>query len=651
MSSNAVPCLFLSTEYGCEAVQSSLSLAEAAEVPALPVPLPEPTVSRLKIISFAYRNVPISKSLCLTLNPLLTNRDGSLWDNLPWSTWSIDPDRRNYDAAGNTILERYHLGKRDAYNRMMGKDWPGRSLSVGNLVAKAMYLLESDDDGDEGGDGNAESFGTDAPVVFDDDAAHSLARRILEMEAREARYEAADAEQSLAVLRAELVLSEGDGIWEVANDADRWALAGAEDRLDDARSRISAAEEALKALDAPPGGMGNFSSEVQTLLSGLLSALTDDKPKAPYRGAIGYQPTIDSREEMLRKSVLPYTGPYDLLLEIIQEQLNADIIGTAIENTSLFQGTLILGGVVVLRRRGRKREVIIDGEIAVAEDEDDDFGNYATTGGQTFLVECDADEAIGMALAAGVGVSVDRDIWDGAGTTVTNVIKAGRSDRKSVMEAITEMEAVGAGASIETLGSAPTTSEERITPQAPKTTNAFFDIFSESPLPSPGSSRPSMFPTDNPVQTLAEYDALSDEGKARILLSLPSFEGRLPRPRTLREARVGAGPNSSDLSANAALLDPLDELLVPLVDESVRRSVLIRDAEQRGDEAEARALREERSPRQRAKEEADRARESELGGDGEAEMWDEKADLLGGLRADVTQDEGSYSRFLDKDEW
>ena len=45
------------------------------------------------------------------------------------------------------------------------------------------------------------------------------------------------------------------------------------------------------------------------------------------------------------------------------------------------------------------------------------------------------------------------------------------------------------------------------------------------------------------------------------------------------------------------------------------------------------------------------ARAAEEGEPEVAQFWQEEAEFYGSLRADVTQDEGSYSRFLDTDEW
>ena len=48
-------------------------------------------------------------------------------------------------------------------------------------------------------------------------------------------------------------------------------------------------------------------------------------------------------------------------------------------------------------------------------------------------------------------------------------------------------------------------------------------------------------------------------------------------------------------------------------------------------------------------EKAQRAREEGL--DEKAAQLEEEADLYKALRADITQDESAYDRFLDRDEW
>lgn len=136
-----------------------------------------------------------------------------------------------------------------------------------------------------------------------------------------------------------------------------------------------------------------------------------------------------------------------------------------------------------------------------------------------------------------------------------------------------------------------------------------------------------MFPTENPIQTLDDFDRLTIEDKARTLMTISNFEGRLPRPRVVKQSP-----------------EVLDQLLLPLIDESARRQYRIREAKRQGDDELARELERQKSQRQIAKEKAELARE--LGADLEAERWEREAELLASLRADVTQDEGSYSRFL-----
>jgi hypothetical protein len=142
-----------------------------------------------------------------------------------------------------------------------------------------------------------------------------------------------------------------------------------------------------------------------------------------------------------------------------------------------------------------------------------------------------------------------------------------------------------------------------------------------------------LFPTDNQVTSLKQFDEMSNDDKARTLMSMSNFEGRLPRPRVLRSSCVKT----------------LDSLLLPLIDESVRTQYQIRQARQQGDVELVAQLEESKSLRLRARERADEARR--IGEEDLAKEWEEEDEILKSLRADITQDEGSYSRFLDRDAW
>eukprot|EP00978_Attheya_sp_CCMP212_P046495 scaffold395495_cov47-Attheya_sp.AAC.2 len=580
----------------------------------------------LKLISFAFRGTPISKSLCLGLNPLLINRDGGLFDNLPWSSWTVDPQWRNRDAASNEIDPKFHLGKRDAYQRFMGKDWKGRSLAIGNLALRAKYSLneQQDDDNDDDTD------------CFNEEAASSLTRRLLELELKERRMDLANEEERVAILRME----ESAGLLgEQEEMTASEILQNAIEELQKCRDRLERSQSALDSLKRQANSGKNEMSFLSALLDDIAARTTRrGENAAPYRGATGYAPLLDSLEDV-STSTLPYTGPCDLMKNIIQDQLHADVIGAILENTSLLEGNFVLGGALILRRRSAQRTITIDGETLEIPDRDQDFGNSGLGEGETFLVECESDEALGMALACNIPVSVESQIWGNAQITVKRSERSKNDNEDDgIMDILPYLDVMDAGGiSIKTEGDSVTRQDSTATSpiRLPRTTASLFESFFES-----NDRKGPVFNTENPIQSVSEYDALSNSDKAALLMTLESFRDKLPRPRVLR--------NSMD-DKNKNILNPLDQFLVPLIDESVRRPLLIRDAEERGDEAKLNELLElDKSQRQIYKEKAEVARDEELFD--LAEQYEAEADFYAGLRADVTQDEGSYSRYLDQDE-
>jgi hypothetical protein len=617
-------CLFLipSTAndiFQQEKKKKSISTAnnEKQEYPCIPVPLPSSTAKKLiKLLSFAYKSEPISKSLCLALSPILINRDGALYDNLPWDTWTIDPLKRNTDSAGNNIEKKYHLGKRDAYNRFMGKDWWGRSASIGNLAARAKYLLENENENDSR-DRKGEA------IILDQSAAKILAKRVLELEVKESRMAVAAAEEQLAILRAEL------GSVNVADISDDLLVKN----YDALQEAIEAVNNAQLSLDESEEALSTFNKEEQPKQSEMVSLLSmimeSQRSQAPYRGAYGYKPVIDSKEEMFRKSILPYSSPYELMTEIIDEQLNAKVIGCLIENTSLFNGSIVLGGTLILKRKTVQKKISIDGETLMVDDSDDNLGNEGINSGDLKIVECDCDEAIGMAITNGLCINIERDVWEKSQMrcTIEENDVSSISDLNRIFPNIKVDESI----ILKTQGKGEKSIGTPIL--VPRVGNDRFRDFFAS------SAGRTVFDTEIPVNTLLEYDQMTVQDKAKLLLSLESFKGRLPRPRDLRQSR----------DENDSTLDPLDQMLVPLIDESVRRQILSREAKRRGAIDEAENLDRQKSMRQVAKENAQRAKE-----DGNTELalaWENEAEFYASLRADVTQDEGTYSSFLDRDEW
>lgn len=615
---SSTDCLFLAKEDGSDKPYPKKYFQ------SLPIPLPSSTSNNIiKLLSFAYKGRPISKSLCLTLNPLLVNRDGALFDNLPFSKWTIDPLKKNRDYAQNPIAEKYHLGKRDAYNRFMGKDWYGRSLSIGNVAARAKYIIEKDD----------------TSIVEDESSSVTLARRVLELEVKESRMALAEAEEQYAILNTKF------GSYNLDEISDEVLIDSYEEikvrmqSLQDAKDSLLEREEALSSIMSSKQNV-----EPGSFLSNILSAVVDaEKSDAPYRGAIGYKPTIDSKDEMFEKSVLPFSSPFEMMKEIINEQLNADVIGCIIEDTSLFTGSTIFGGGVVIKRRGRKKKLQLNGEEVEFNDDEDDYGNDGIQKGEVMLVECDSDEAIGIGLTCDVGIFIEGSEWDRSNIKSSTTIFQ-ESEEEGIMDALPTLQNSLESLVIAQQGDGIMSENTKIqAPRGGRDSDFFSFVISNENQP--------VFDTDVPVQSLSEFDGLTVQDKAQLLLSADSFKGNLPRPRLLRDSKnsMQQMKKKDQRSTGTSTLGPLDEKLLPLIDESVRRQILVRDAEARGDFDEVNELERQKSKRQIAKENVEIAKDE--GKLDLAAMWQKEADFYAEIRADATQDEGSYSEYLDRDEW
>jgi hypothetical protein len=568
-----------------------------ASVPCLLVPL-RGNSNQLALLECVVRAEPLSMTSLYGYNLLFVNRDGDLYDNVPWTSWTVDPSQRNRDAANNVIDAKLHMGKRDAYNRFMGKDVAGRSQVLARLrqqkqqqetrMARQQTSIQGDEDG------------TNAMV--------GLKRRILQVEIRELEMEIAELDYELAVARED----------DAKVDALRAQKAILTRDMEAARDRLETTDQT--------SDVGTGVAEV-TWMTGLFQDRSrSNQVEVPYPGAMGYPPEkSETSQDQL------YRSPYDLLKQILKEQLNAEVIGSVLENTSLLEGTTSLSGVLILRRVAAQKSAKVLGEEVTMSDEDEEFGNPGIRGGELVVVECDADEAIAMSLACDVPLQVETSILEVA-SLMAHPVGGSSKSRQELLE----WTSLNPELSVLVEGQAGNeSSTERASPlRIPRTTSSLFDTVMQDP---PVSASKDLFPSDNPIQSLSQYDNMSNEDKARVLMALSNFDGKLPRPRTVRQSqRMGAG-------------NALDALLLPLVDESVRRQYQIRDATQKGDMDLVRTLTEEKSQRQIAKEKAEQAREKQA--DDVADWWEAEAEFLEALRADATQDEGSYSRFLDRDDW
>lgn len=610
----------------------------------LPVPLsPSLSHAAVSLLSRAYSSdVRISKSSLLLSNSLLVNRDGGVFDNLPWSTWSIDPLLMERDAAGNVVEAKFTFGKRTSYQRFMGKDSRGQSLSVRNMANRIRYILDRDEnDGDSGQDGVDGKTSLTVEGIDnkgDTEMMISLTQRLLQLEIKDTRMEIAECEQCLAIITVSRSLKEGgvdDDV--VTNEAliieeEKLTKEGLENAINRLQTAEASLQEVDKAMRSPADSRKEDNrnrefkrTKTRTLLSPIL-----DK--------------FESNEEMFNKSMLQYSSPYELLIDIIDEQLNSKIVGCVLESSSLLEGNLVLGGAILLERKGVTKSSVLMGEVVKYTDDNDALGNERVLPRSMYVVECFSDEALGIALASGLPIFVEEGIYNRAGgvpveldVDIAVAIKIENAS-PSVTNRIPPVRLVTPYLpQIE--GDRVISEKESFRVRIPLPTSP--QLFDRTiKLDSAASS--SVFSTFDPIGSLEEYDSLTDDGKVRLLLKLETFTGVLPRPRAVRSSRVA----DKDGLATPSLLD---ELLVPLIDESIRRQYRIRDAERRRDYAEADSLRSLSSPRQIAIERAQQARDDML--EEEARRMEEEAEFYKSLRADSTQDESSYSRFLDRDEW
>lgn len=572
----------------CAVLRSSSEDEENSTAPSTPSCLLVPlTPSQLKLLQYAEWNQPQSKfTLLASLSPLLINRDNALFDNLPWVAWTKDPQKRNRDAAGNLLSAKFSLGKRDAYNRFLGKDWNGKTTKA--AVMQWMDRLEERNVMEESA---SKRIGDEDSIVPSE-----LSQRILEIQFREAQMDLAEIESDLAI-----ATQQGMETRELVNRQET-----AQKVLDDMQQQAQSLQPNCRK-SSPPS---------------LVQQSSQNNPP-PYRGATGFDPQTNTVEDQTKD----YASPFHLMKEILQDQLQAEVVGAVLENSSILQ--TVVGGAIVLRRIPKKDSMTIAGEKLEAEDPSYDFGNPSITGGSSIIVECDADEAIGLSLACAVPLKVESDLMERASVKCSpieeEVIGSMQQSYKTVLRS---WQVIDSELSLLSEGQFANQSktERVLVNRSPQSTLLFDVIFEPRPVSSP------VFPTDNPIQSLDEYDALTTRDKAYTLQTMSNFNGRLPRPRAVRDQPT-----------------LLDGMLLPLVDESVRRQYLIRDARQRGDMETVKDLESTKSRRQVAKERATQARD--YGQDDTAEYWESEANFLTSLRADSTQDEGSYSQWLDRDEW
>ena len=501
---------------------------------------------------------PINKLQLFLWNSVFINRDNGLFDNLPYTTWWMDPDWQARDAAGNVIDQKYHMGKRSLYDAFMGKDWYQTRLQTlkRDLLSKTQ---------------------TSNTI---------LEQRLAQLQLREVQMEMAQVASDLAILQQQ------QGNVEASPSLD--SLRNKREQLQRQQEQLI---KKLQVLGRP-----------EQLLDWVLGEDDDIDTISNNNGFD--DDTLNNH---------PFASPYHLLVSQLERHMKAKVVACLLEPTNM--ANTVLGGAILLERQTAVTQTTVMGETLSIPNPDETYGNDNVQGGDLLWVECDADEALCLSEVANVPLCMEEELWQKRQYAVQSIDSPTDNDEPTVFVDTTNATVLYTDQNASRY--------DTVLPLRRAAPSSLWDTLwrqTDADTKQPKS----LFPTENPVQSLEQYDNMDDVDKVNTLRQLSNFNGRLPRPRAIQ--------------SNPQVLD---DLLLPLIDETVRNQYLIRDAENRGDIETVKRLKANQSRRQTAKETAQKLREAGQ----DADAWDEEASFLESLRADATQDEGSYSRFLDRDDW
>lgn len=301
----------------------------------------------------------------------------------------------------------------------------------------------------------------------------------------------------------------------------------------------------------------------------------------PWEWGRGERPKADAFARLaLRPSSSGGASAYHLLLAAITEACCAEVCCGYIERASLLDdeedAQLVIGATLSLRESAEL--VSLYGErVPMPRDEPL----------RTADVEATTDEMIGVAMAAGVPIEIERDVWN-AGALPARFTLDGGLMRVSIDH------------------------------------------------PPPASDK----------QERQQQRAVAEPSKP--LWKLTATEFRALKPAALARALLASGASSLPRPREATL-ERLSALAYPLLDATVRNQLLLEEAVAAQNYAEAQRLVGAKSQRQLVAEALEAALAEE--DYARAEQLRARLDVLTELRMDPTQEEGSYDRFLDQDEW
>ena len=539
-------------------------------------------------------------------NSIIINHPSSgLYDNLPYH-WYNNCSQQQQLSSSSTALG----GKRECYDILLGKDW-----YLWNTKPVSSSPINDSDD-----------------AVPDATKTKSLQSRMVQLQQQELESQLAECDSEIAYLlqqqrnkengpTTELLSTSSSAVFDNEKDLTYWQQQ--RDILVHVLNNVTV-EQKNKYNDEQliPSPLAELTSTVIATAQRFFNGLVDVEGNVPV-------PTSPSTSTSFQRTVVPYQNTFDMIRKrIIQDMLNADVIGILLENTSLLDvgSGMTLGGLIILQKKPKVVQLL--GEtIAVLSNDSDDL----------FFVECHVDEAIGMSLACELPLWIAEESWKCGTVMCTCNPNQRESDTdRNVQPPSTwhtddpELMVLIEGQSLNV------SRRERVLPiRIPRISNLYDTMTIVDPQRSQTSLGPpkDLFPTDNIIQSLQQYDQMSIDDKARTFMAMSNTQ-QIPLPR---RRIVERSP------------EILDEMLIPYIDESVRYEYKLRTAQRSGDTSTLQELEQQQSLRSKARFNSKNAEASN--DDSSKEYWDRETEFYSSLRADVSQDVGSYSKFLDRDEW
>jgi hypothetical protein len=630
-SSSMIQCLVLQKWDGDETNGMTYVKDRKSSQPSLLIPLLDRTdwwlLTQLPSISSNNNNnnnVMTKFDLRRQNSIIINHPSNGLYDNLPYHWYNTDKSKNNNnnddDDDDKPLLPQQSSsfgGKRECYNILLGKDWYLWNTNSPSLASP------SNDEVDET---NTES------------ATESLQSRIGQLQRKELESQLAECDSEIAYLLQQQQRQGND-------EGDPKTISSASSSFTDGKdlqywqqqrdillqvfdSMTVEQEEKMQVPKSDTFSLAAITSNAISTLQRNIGSIFDNNARPPK--------TNSPKSTMSAvRSVVPYRNTYDMIHKrIIQDMLHADVVGCLLENTSLLDvgSGMTMGGLIILQKQPKM--VKLFGESVPIPSSFDGINSD-----DICFVECHVDEAIGMSLSCKLPLWIAEETWKyGAVMCGCNPCQQ-QSDTDPTEQRASIWNTNDPELMILVEGQSLNASRtERVLPiRIPRITNLYDSVMmvEQQNQPTNYSSNMSkdLFPTDNIIQSLQQYDQMTIDDKARTFMAMSNTQ-QIPLPR---RRLVEQKPQI------------IDDLLIPYIDESVRYEYNIRTAQQSGDLNRIKELEQQQSMLSKAR--MNRINAEDFNDDESKEYWDQEIEFYSSLRADVTQDVGTYSRFLDRDEW